>query len=157
VPIFPWSLNHEWYHLNYPHGRHNSCDNKGNNPGVDEFIVLPHKSGSKNAFSNKALKFSKSKVLEKSQKARKLPPGILGEAAPRDGDEHDVDIEAAQRTVHKMEDSELKKEKSAHRRGDKIAEDESHLHFLLAREMRHMLRNVSESPDKRYAYEEWTW
>jgi potassium channel subfamily K len=87
------------------------------------------------------------------------PPGML----PHDGDvDHtesqkrtELENHALDRLAGHLEAEELDEAKEAGERGDMLTRDMHFYHYVLARELRNLLKDVQASPAKTYSYADW--
>ena len=64
---------------------------------------------------------------------------------------------ALQRLGEDLEEEELGEAEDAKERGDKLSEDVHLYHYLLVKELRNVMKDVNETPPKKYSYHEWAW
>ena len=56
-----------------------------------------------------------------------------------------------------FEAEELDEAVAAREHGDKLAADTHLYHYLLVKEIRNVMKDVADNPDKKYSYHEWAW
>jgi len=84
------------------------------------------------------------------------PPGMLpeGDRSHEKGAFTDTSLD---RLAEHIEEEELGEAEEAGERGDPIERDIHFYHFVLARELRQVMRDVDAAPPKQYTYSEWSY
>jgi potassium channel subfamily K, other eukaryote len=137
---------------------------------LGELTILPGEAGIKRSIQL-TLKNLRARYKSNNESGFSAPPGFL-----RSGD-NDVDREArnddpshhytnrSEELEHKtldrvtkhLGDEELVEAEAAESRHDTHMRDVHFYHYVLARELRNVMRDVNASPPKQYNYEEWTY
>ena len=132
---------------------------------LGEFTVLPGEQGARGRIKAGAHKLTNGKLSSSGDDTAEEAPGgiFLSEENRR---HHDDDPEkqknpakssGAARLADEFEKVELDEAEVAKRRGDKIGEDVHLYHYLLVKEIRNVMKDVSETPPRKYSYHEWAW
>ena len=79
--------------------------------------------------------------------------GRAGESAKA----HDQSRAVADRLGTEFEAEELDSAFDAREKGDELGADVHLYHYLLVKEIRNVMKDVSDNPDKKYSYHEWAW
>ena len=132
---------------------------------LGEFTVLPGEGSATERVKNAVHKSKNLKIFGGEEEPAEEPTG--GAYMP----EMDRDIEKQgkdeqnnnrnQETMDKFakghEDEELDEVNEAKQKGDKISEDIHMYHYLLVKEIRNVMKDLNESPPRKYSYHEWAW
>ena len=129
---------------------------------LGEVTVLPGEEGVRRRLKQILGRAAPKKVLRKGTDYKSQSDGLRGDkkevdaeqAPPRNGvgSTYMVDAEAEQ-----VEKEELTEAGEARLRGDRLGEDIHEYHYLLAQEVRNVIKHISESPPRKYTYKEWAW
>ena len=126
---------------------------------LGEFTVLP---------GEESVRRRLKQILGRATPKKILPRGThsKGQSDGLRGDKKEVDAEQAppgngafmgDAEAEDVEKEELTEAGEARLRGDKLGEDIHEYHYLLAQEVRNVMRHVNESPPRKYTYKEWAW
>ncbi|KAF2104383.1 potassium channel [Rhizodiscina lignyota] len=90
------------------------------------------------------------------------PPGFLFYSSQEDDKEgrkrrNRIQTSALDRMTQHLEEEELHETEEAEEAGDPTEADTHFYHYLLARELRNLMRDVNKSPPKQYSYAEWAY
>jgi potassium channel subfamily K len=85
------------------------------------------------------------------------PPGFMPHNTDGDGmnKKNDVEDHAMDRLAGHLEKEELGQAEEAGERGDKLERDIHFYHYVLARELRNLMKDINASTAKTYSYAEW--
>ena len=129
---------------------------------LGEVTVLPGEEGVRRRLKQILGRAAPKKVLRKGTDYKSQSDGLRGDkkevdseqAPPRNGvgSTYMVDAEA-----ERVEKEELTEAGEARLRGDRLGEDIHEYHYLLAQEVRNVIKHISESPPRKYTYKEWAW
>ena len=129
---------------------------------LGEITVLPGEAGIRGRLKQVAAQTTRGKVFGEGTNSMVPSNGLRG-------DKKEVDAEkapppngvrssfAADADAEEVEEEELTEAGEARLRGDRLAEDIHEYHYLLAQEVRNVMKHINESPPRRYTYEEWVW
>lgn len=128
---------------------------------IGSITVLPGEKSmsatAKRAFRQLADGRTDPRELESATKT--TAPGIFGESAREGGEEpKHIDLmtnNIAERLSKLVEDEEINEAIEAQNRGDSHERDVHFYHFVLAKEIRSMMQDLSASPPKQYSWAEW--
>ena len=123
---------------------------------VGELTVLPGDMSMKDKVKQSAAKASRGKVggggFSEAEPVAAAMDGTEKSEGTDGADKHALD-----RVTAEFEASEERQAIEAARRGDWDAVGKHHYHYLLMREINHILPDINQSPPRRYAYDEWAW
>lgn len=129
---------------------------------LGEVTVLPGEEGVRHRLKQILGRATPKKVLRKGIDSKGQSNGLRGDkkevdaeqAPPRNGvgSTYMGDAEAED-----VEEHELTEAGEARLRGDKLGEDIHEYHYLLAQEVRNVMKHINESPPRKYTYKEWAW
>ena len=129
---------------------------------LGEITVLPGEAGIRGRLKQVAAQTTRGKVFGEGTNSMVPSNGLRG-------DKKEVDAEkapppngvrssfAADADAEEVEEEELTEAGEARLRGDRLGEDIHEYHYLLAQEVRNVMKHINESPPRRYTYEEWVW
>lgn len=126
---------------------------------LGEFTVLPGEASTRDRIKQRAAALSKGKFSSKGGMMEE-PPGFLSEKRDESGER---DSKAYQgRATDRLpgeQDHERQDDLALAKRHDKIYMDEDphRYHLLLVKELRNVMKHASESPPRKYTYDEWVW
>ena len=129
---------------------------------LGEFTVLPGEGGTKERI-RKGARNVKEGILNNSNGPDEEAPGILGEAEhdtekgeghPKHRVEPDV---ANDKLAGDFETAEMQEADDDAAEGDDIGKDIHLYHYLLVKEIRKVMPEISQTPPKKYSYHEWAW
>lgn len=130
---------------------------------LGSITVLPGEGGVRESIKATTQTFRR-RVLNRSDPREDFgfeqPPGFLAHRDPENGQEKrrlHVDEVTMRRVAQHLEDEELHEATEAEREGDMLERDIHFYHYILARELRNLMRDTSESPPKQYDYSEWVY
>jgi len=115
---------------------------------IDDFMVLPHESGEKDSFGNKAMKMGK---LKARQKLAQVTDGDEEKHLQHDGGVRNTDTGEVMNADKHVEDlPDLT-------RAETVGKDDKNTKemCLIAKEISNLLGHISDSPSKTYTFEEW--
>jgi len=128
-----------------------------------ELTVLPRESETKQKQKQTAHKMTKGKI-EQDPEPEEEPPGeiCLGNENrdPEKGRDEPRDTGETGRTdslAKAVENEELDEAALARQRGDRLSEDIHLYHYLLVKEIRNVMKDLNETPPRKYSYGEWAW
>lgn len=127
---------------------------------IGSITVLPGERGVRATVKTATKQFASNK-LNKHEFNKTQPPGALGDSAMRTtGTEDDsakdpMTDEIADRIAAHLEEEEIHEAEEAEAAGDELERDIHFYHFVLAREVRNLMKDLSASPPKRYEWEQW--
>jgi len=129
---------------------------------IGSITVLPGEKSmsatAKRAFKQLAAGRTDPRELESATNT--VAPGIFGESQHEGGEEKSKHVDLmthniAERISKLVEDEEINEAIEAQNRGDNHERDVHFYHFVLAKEIRSMMQDLSASPPKQYTWEEW--
>ena len=129
---------------------------------LGEFTVLPGERSAKERLKRGTSKITRGKLPPGENEINEQAPGILGETDHSDP-EKQADRKGygggaqLDRVARDIEGGELDMEKEDENKGDIIGRDIHHYHYLLAKEIRKVMKDVGQVPPKKYSYDEWVW
>ncbi|KAF2839153.1 voltage-gated potassium channel [Patellaria atrata CBS 101060] len=127
---------------------------------IGSLTVLPDETGARSA-----LKAGMSRLTKGRAFSKQLSDSMKKSAEQRDrdtnghpgGEDRMQEDLFADRLAKHVESEELKAAREAHKEGDPVLRDVHFYHFVLAKELRQLLEDVSASPPKQYTYQEWAY
>lgn len=125
--------------------------------------ILPGENGAKATLRAGVKKVTSKNRMPAKKEFHTVVPGRAMPDEDAGGNEakndHDRTIEdhAMERLGKYMEESELSEAKEASDKGDLLQRDMHLYHYVLVRELRHLMRDVEASPPKQYSYNDWAW
>ena len=122
---------------------------------LGEFTVLPGETGLRARLKQIAQKLAGGKASGNASKIHDDPPVLLGE--PGKGKVNRDLHHGADSMADEVEKSELQAAESDRNRGDELGSSVHEYHFTLAKEFRTVLKHLSESPPRKYTYDEWAY
>jgi potassium channel subfamily K len=111
---------------------------------VGTFTVLPDEKGLTSALKVGMKRVKAGKMLKERDIDRK--------GAPRASEQR-----VLERLTKHIEEEELGRAEEAGEHGDYLERDIRFYHFVLAKEIRHMMTDINSSPPRQYTYDEWTY
>ncbi|KAJ9622713.1 hypothetical protein H2203_006364 [Taxawa tesnikishii (nom. ined.)] len=127
---------------------------------IGSLTVLPGEHGF-SATAKHALKQVSSGKLNPNEFETQKPPGFLSTSAahgsgPNDDGPKDTMMDRiADRIANHLEDEEMEEAQAAEMQGDELERDIHFYHYVLAREVRQLMKDLSASPPKQYEWGEW--
>ena len=127
---------------------------------LGEFTVLPGEAGAKARIKQTAAWITRGKLG--SGVYEQEPPGALKDPGGKNDDEEKASQDGhlargAERLAGQIENEELEAAQSDRERGDFLGSTLHEYHYILAREFRKVLKHFSESPPRKYTYDEWAY
>ena len=125
---------------------------------IGEVTFLPGESKVTHRLKYAAKKLTRGKITTKGPLMEETP-GFISEKANDDSEKqsHAPGLPAANRLAKDEESEELQEANKAKDRGDTLSEDIHYWHYLLIKELRHVMGDLNQSPPKQYTYKEWAW
>lgn len=129
---------------------------------LGSITVLPGEGGIRESIKATTRRF-RSQVFDRSDFRVDQPPGFLMHGSEEDEREREhkrrlrVDDVLARRVARHLEDEELNEATEAEKEGDMLERDIHFYHYILARELRNLMRDTNDSPPKQYDYSEWVY
>ncbi|EKG11661.1 Ion transport 2 [Macrophomina phaseolina MS6] len=132
---------------------------------LGSLTVLPQEGGFRATLKANIAKLQENPLFHRDSSLPELekPPGLL----PKSGSGHQsrvhadmkskIESAAINRLMEHLEDEELAEAEKAGEQGDPLARDIHFYHFILARELRKVMKDVNASPPKQYSYQEWAY
>ena len=130
---------------------------------LGEITVLPGEAGVRGRLKQIAAQATQGRIFAEGAKSISAPKGLQGNRKEGDAEKASAsnsvgsDAFGADAEVEEVEREELTKAGKARLRGDKLGEDIHEYHYLLAQEVRNVMKHINESPPRKYTYEEWAW
>lgn len=129
---------------------------------IGSLTVLPDENGFRATAKEVAKQLSVSKLNPKDFETQK-PPGFVPAEANKqtsgnpstEYDHQTIQNRIADRLAEHLEAEELREAAEAQSEGDSLDRDIHFYHFILARECQKLLKDLKESPPKRYQWGEW--
>lgn len=130
---------------------------------LGSLTVLPNESGFR-ATGKTALKQFSIGRLDPSQFETQKPPGFIPASenhkghenyCPQEPEHETIQDKIADRLATHLEAEELRDASEAQDHGDELDRDLHFYHFVLARECQRLLKDLNQSPPKRYQWGEW--
>ena len=126
---------------------------------LGEFTVLPGEASTRVRIRQRAAALSKGKISSKGGMMEE-PPGFLSETRDESGEKDSKAYQGrATDGLPGEQDHEGQDDLALAKRHDKIYidEDPHRYHLLLIKELRNVTKHASESPPRKYTYDEWVW
>ncbi|KAK7551653.1 potassium channel-like protein [Phyllosticta paracitricarpa] len=132
---------------------------------LGSLTVLPHESGIRATVKSNLARLRQSNLLKRdaslsgNEKSSAHRPSFNGDHSDnsfRDKKSH-LDSVALNRLAKHIEDEELWEAEEADERGNALERDIHFYHFVLAKEIRKLMRDASASPPCQYPYAEWAY
>lgn len=123
-----------------------------------EFTVLPGE--------DKSTRQRFQRIASEATNGRFFSEGLLAIPAEKRGEAREDPEKASPETgapaatdrmASQFEEDELDAADSARDRGDKLGQDVHHYHYLLVREIRTVMKHLSQTPPRKYTFQEWAW
>ena len=130
---------------------------------LGEITVLPGEAGIRGRLKQIAAQATQGRIFAEGAKSISAPKGLQGDRKEGDAEKASPsnsvgsDAFGADAEVEEVEREELTEAGKARLRGDKLGEDIHEYHYLLAQEVRNVMKHINESPPRKYTYEEWAW
>ncbi len=129
---------------------------------LGEVTVLPGEEGVRRRLKQIAARTTRGKVFRGGTDSKDASNGQRGDkkevdaeqAPPRNGVRGAFTGDAE---AEEVEEQELTEAGEARLRGDRLGEDIHEYHYLLAQELRNVMKHINESPPRKYTYKEWAW
>ena len=129
---------------------------------LGEVTVLPGEEGVRRRLKQIAARTTRGKVFRGGTDSKDASNGQRGDkkevdaeqAPPRNGVRGAFTGDAE---AEEVEEQELTEAGEARLRGDRLGEDIHEYHYLLAQELRNVMKHLNESPPRKYTYREWAW
>ena len=124
---------------------------------LGEFTLLPGEGSARERLKRGALRIRANR--KDDGKVEEKAPGFLGDNDRQDPEkqEHHAQWDRSDGLTGALEKEELDQEREANDRGDLKERDIHHYHYLLVKEIRSVMKDLNESPPRKYAYHEWAW
>jgi len=122
--------------------------------------ILPSEVGTKATLKASIDKVTRQRLFKSDSFHMGQPPGFIpysSENQREKNEQHTIESHAADRLANYIEDTELDDAQEASHRGDTLEGDIHFYHFVLAKELRNLMMDVSASPPREYSYHEWAW
>ena len=122
--------------------------------------ILPGEVGTKATLKASIDKMTRQRLFKDDTFHMGQPPGFIAynsENQRKMNEQHTIEHHAADRLANYVEGTELDVAQEAGHRGDALERDIHLYHFVLAKEVRNLMRDISASPPKEYSYREWAW
>jgi len=122
--------------------------------------ILPGETGPKATLraSMSRIKGNTNFIEPKSSIGMSAPNGLdqkSSEGNSNSQKKNDIEDHALDRLTGHLEEEELKEAEEAGEQGDELERDLHFYHYVLARELRNLMKDIQASPPKQYAYTEW--
>ena len=128
---------------------------------LGEFTLLPGEGSARERIKRGTQKIRPGRENDgrMMDKVQEKAPGFLGDSDQQDPEKQNqnVGLDAADHLAGAMEKDELDQEKEASDRGDLLERDIHHYHYLLMKEIRNVIKDLNDSPPRKYSYHEWAW
>lgn len=121
--------------------------------------LLPGEAGFRETVKTTAAKFDVKNLFSKGDASGNPPPPGFAATGGKDEQNKKTATEdfAMDRVTGHIEDEELREAEEAGERGDPIERDIHFYHYLLAKELRNVMKDTESSPPKQYSYHEWAY
>jgi len=120
--------------------------------------ILPDEGGTRASIKASASKLSRGRLFHSEELHVDKPPGLLPHGDGNDTKKkNNLEDVALDRAASHVEDEELGEAEDAGERGDYLERDIHFYHYVLAKELRNVMRDVETSPPKQYSYQEWAY
>jgi potassium channel subfamily K, other eukaryote len=131
---------------------------------LGSLTILPGEGGLREGVKL-TFKQAREKYFKKGDFSVNQPPGFLrkgalnGNTDESQDEKHRADLEdrTLARVTKHLEEEELEEAHEAENEHDLLMRDVHFYHYVLARELRNLMRDVNASPPKQYSYEEWSY
>ena len=128
---------------------------------LGEFTLLPGEGSTRKRIKRgvKRLGVSREDGGKMTGEWKEKAPGFLGDSDLQDPEKQDYNakLDKTDRLAGALEKDELGQEKEAGDRGDWLDRDIHHYHYLLVKEIRNVMKDLNDSPPRKYSYHEWAW
>ena len=126
---------------------------------LGEVTVLPGDTSAKERLKEAARKLSRDKFSKDAPGVyEQEPPGLLGKGSRLGRVQPNENVRRGADTMTgQVEQSEMQAERSDQQKNNVLGSSIHDYHAILAREFRIVLEHLSETPPKRYTYEEWAY
>lgn len=126
---------------------------------LGEFTVLPGDAGARSRLKVFVTRVSRGKVLRSATTGDESPDSVGNgkDEDPEKGKDGSPHAAATDALASRVEDEELQEAGKARDQGDSIGADIHEYHYLLIKEFRNVLKDINESPPRKYSYDEWAW
>ena len=125
-----------------------------------KLTVMPDDEGLRAALKTTLKRFSVGRFINVKDFHVMQPPGILPQTEQPDRDlekVHSSEHHALDRLASHVEDEELKEALEAGNQDDNVQRDIHLYHFVLVRELRHLIEDSRSDSQKEYSYRDWAW
>jgi potassium channel subfamily K len=122
--------------------------------------ILPGEVGTKTILKASIDKVTRQRLFKDDSFHMGQPPGFIpysSENQRKENEQYTNERHAADRLANFVEGTELDIAQEAGERGDALERDIHLYHFVLAKELRNLMKDVSANPPKEYLYREWAW
>ncbi|KAJ9660957.1 hypothetical protein H2201_006685 [Coniosporium apollinis] len=120
--------------------------------------LLPGEAGFRETVKTTAAKFDVKNLFSKGDASTNPPPGFAATGGKDEQNKNTATEDfAMDRVTGHIEDEELHEAEEAGERGDPIERDIHFYHYLLAKELRKVMKDAESSPPKQYSYQEWAY
>ncbi|OCL04822.1 voltage-gated potassium channel [Glonium stellatum] len=123
---------------------------------IGSLTVLPGENGITATLKSGAKRITAGDFFRDKDFQIEKPPGMLFRGDKHHGNGASIDT-GLDRLAEHIEQEELGEAEEAGERGDPIERDIHFYHFVLARELRQVMKDVDAAPPKQYTYSEWSY
>ncbi|GME65430.1 potassium channel [Neofusicoccum parvum] len=132
---------------------------------LGSLTVLPQESGFRATLKSNVAKLRHNPLFQRDSNLPDFqePPGFLRRGKKGHQDQVSADMQsriesaAINRLMNHLAEEELAEAEEAGQHGDPLVRDIHFYHYVLATEMRKVMRDVNASPPKQYSYQEWAY
>ncbi|KAL1634537.1 hypothetical protein SLS56_002230 [Neofusicoccum ribis] len=132
---------------------------------LGSLTVLPQESGFRATLKSNVAKLRHNPLFQRDSNLPDFqePPGFLRRRKKGHQDQVSADMQsqiesaAINRLMNHLAEEELAEAEEAGQHGDPLVRDIHFYHYVLATEMRNVMRDVNASPPKQYSYQDWAY
>lgn len=124
--------------------------------------ILPGEGGARATLKASIDKVTRQRLFKADTFQMGQPPGFIrfssnGKSEEEEDQARTIDDHALDQLASYVEETELADASEAAGKGETLQRDTHLYHYVLAKELRNVMRDVSASPPRQYNYREWAW
>lgn len=122
--------------------------------------ILPGEKGTRATLKASIDKVARQRLFKADTFQMRPPPGFIPYSPENKREEqeaHTIEDHAVDQLTSYIENTEIADAAEAESHGDMLERDTHLYHYVLAKELRNLMRDVNASPPRQYNYREWAW
>ena len=122
--------------------------------------ILPGENGTKTTLKASINKVTRQRLFKRDNFHIGQPPGFIPYSSENQREKnelHTIEDHVVDQLANYVEGTELDDAREAGDRGDALERDIHLYHYVLAKELRNLMTDISASPPRQYSYREWAW